>query len=80
MPCLLYRDVAVLAGLYPEGNIAGATFDITDIKRFGDEFFYDKLLSFGVEHITAKDSIVYHLKEGEKSEKNNMELFVDDYD
>lgn len=66
MPCLLYKDVAVMAGLYPEGNIAGVSFD--DIERYGDEFFYDRLERFGVEHITAKDSVVYHLKEGEKSE------------
>lgn len=66
MPCLLYKDIAVLAGLYPEGNLAGKTFG--EISRYGDEYFYDKLREFGVEHITAKDSIVYHLKEGEKSE------------
>lgn len=66
MPCLLYKDIAVMAGLYPEGNIAGASFN--DIVRYGDEFFYDRLNKFGVEHITAKDSVVYHLKEGEKSE------------
>lgn len=66
MPCLMYKDVAILAGLYPEGNLAGKSFE--NIKRFGDEYFYDKLRGFGVEHITAKDSIVYHLKEGEKSE------------
>lgn len=66
MPCLLYKDIAVMAGLYPEGNIAGKSFD--EVARFGDECFYDRLKDFGVEHITAKDSIVYHLKEGEKSE------------
>lgn len=66
MPCLLYKDIAIMAGLYPEGNIAGKSFD--EVSRFGDEYFYDRLKEFGVEHITAKDSIVYHLKEGEKSE------------
>lgn len=66
MPCLLYKDIAVMAGLYPEGNLAGETFDT--VSRFGDEYFYDRLKEFGVEHITAKDSVVYHLKEGEKSE------------
>lgn len=66
MPCVLYKDIAIMAGLYPEGNIAGDSF--SEVARFGDESFYDKLAQFGVEHITAKDSIVYHLKEGEKSE------------
>lgn len=73
MPCLVYRDLAIMAGLYPGGNIAGESFN--KIKRYGDEFFYDRLNSFGVEHITAKDSIVYHLKEGEKSEEINEELY-----
>lgn len=68
MPCLLYKDIAVMAGLYPEGNLAGKSFD--EVSRFGDEYFYDRLEEFGVEHITAKDSVVYHLKEGEKSESS----------
>lgn len=66
MPCLLYKDVAVMAGLYPEGNLAGKSFN--EVSRFGDEYFYDRLKEFGIEHITAKDSVSYHLKEGEKSE------------
>lgn len=70
MPCLLYKDIAVMAGLYPEGNLAGSSFN--EIVRYGDEFFYDKLKSFGVEHITSKDSIVYHLKEGEKNDDNKQ--------
>jgi hypothetical protein len=76
MPCLLYKDIAVMAGLYPEGNIAGKSFD--DVKFYGDEFFYDRLKSFGVEHITAKDSMVYHLKEGEKSEQPEGSAVVTD--
>lgn len=66
MPCLLYKDVAVMAGLYPEGNLAEKSFN--EVSRFGDEYFYDRLEEFGIEHLTAKDSVVYHLKEGEKSE------------
>jgi hypothetical protein len=76
MPCLLYKDIAVMAGLYPQGNIAGKKFD--DITCYGDEYFYQKLKSFGVEHITAKDSVVYHLKEGEKSEDSEDTTIVDD--
>lgn len=67
MPCLMYKDVALYAGLYPEGNIAGETKE--QIVRFGDEFFYDRLQEMGVEHYTALDSIVYHLKEGELDEQ-----------
>ena len=76
MPCLLYKDVAILAGLYPEGNIAGKSFE--EIKRYGDEAFYDSLKNFGVEHLTAKDSVVYHLKEGEKSESVEGKKIVSD--
>ncbi len=64
MPALMYRDAAIYAGLYPEGNIAGETKE--EIVRFGDEKFYDKLSDMGIEHYTALDSIVYHLKEGER--------------
>jgi hypothetical protein len=74
MPCLLYKDIAIMAGLYPGGNIAGESFD--KVIRYGDEFFYDKLKKFGVEHITSKDSIVYHLKEGEKSEESENTTIV----
>lgn len=66
MPCLLYKDAAVYAGLYPEGNIAGSSKE--QIIRFGDMYFFDRLADLGVEHITAKDSICYHLDEGEKNE------------
>lgn len=64
MPCIMYKDVAILAGLYPEGNIAGN--DVNDIKFFGDMYFYQKLSAFNIKQYTSKDSIVYHLKEGEK--------------
>lgn len=71
MPCLLYKEMAILAGLYPEGNIATINFET--ISEYGDESFYRRLNSFGVKHITSKDSIVYHLKEGEKDEEEGEE-------
>ncbi|PKQ38019.1 MAG: hypothetical protein CVT59_05400 [Actinobacteria bacterium HGW-Actinobacteria-1] len=69
MPALLHRDVAIEAGLYPCGNIAGRSFD--EVVRYGDEAFYDTLRSLGVEHVTALDSISYHLKEGERDDSND---------
>ncbi len=66
MPCLMWRELAYYVGLYPEGNLAGADFDT--VRRYGDEAFYDKLTALGVRHVTALDSIVYHLKEGEKDD------------
>lgn len=75
MPCLMYKDVAIFAGLYPEGNLAGNDFDT--IIRYGDEDFYDRLQAFGIKHITAKDSVVYHLKEGEISDTETGKVIND---
>lgn len=72
MPCILYRDVALYAGLYPEGNLAEDSYE--NVREFGDIYFYQRLSSFGISHFTSKDSIVYHLKEGEKSENNNQKI------
>jgi len=66
MPTLFHRDIAIQAGLYPCGNIAGARFD--DVARYGDEAFFDVLKSLGLGHYTALDSIAYHLKEGERDD------------
>jgi hypothetical protein len=63
MPCLFYKDIALNAGMYPEGNIAGKNFN--HIVRYGDEDFFLRLAMLGVSHVTAMDSIVYHFKEGE---------------
>ncbi len=66
MPCMLYRDIALDVGLYPEGNLAGASFD--QVVATGDAAFFRKMESRGIRHATALDSIVYHLKEGEMDE------------
>lgn len=66
MPTLFHRDIAIEAGLYPTGNVAGS--DFAHIRRYGDEAFFDALELLGVEHLTALDSIVYHLKEGERED------------
>jgi hypothetical protein len=63
MPCMFYREAAVKAKLYPEGNIAGRSFQ--RVVAYGDVAFFERLRNIGVEHVTALDSIVYHLKEGE---------------
>jgi len=66
MPSLFHRDVAIEAGLYPCGNVAGGSFE--EVARYGDEAFFDRLDSLGVKHFTALDSISYHLKEGERAD------------
>jgi glycosyltransferase involved in cell wall biosynthesis len=68
MPCAFYRDIGVYVGLYPEGNLAGKTYN--EIYQTGDEAFFTKLSNVGVRHVTALDSIVYHLKEGEKDDED----------
>jgi len=73
MPCLLYRDVAIKVGLYPEWNIAWNSYD--DVIEYWDENFYHRLSSIWVKHITALDSIVYHLKEWEKDEWTQNKIY-----
>ena len=46
MPCAFYKDLALQVGLYPEGNIAGDTFD--EIIGTGDEVFFRMLKRIGV--------------------------------
>lgn len=70
MPSLFHRDIAIEAGLYPSGNVAGQSFD--DVARYGDEAFFDRLNAIGVSHYTALDSISYHLKEGERADTPNI--------
>jgi glycosyltransferase involved in cell wall biosynthesis len=66
MPCAFHKRLAIQVGLYPEGNLAGASF--RDVVATGDEIFFRKLSKAGLRHVTAMDSIVYHTKEGEMDE------------
>jgi hypothetical protein len=70
MPCMFSKDLGIYAGLYPEGNIAGESFD--KIFKTGDEAFFERLSANNILHITALDSIVYHLKEGEKDTEEDL--------
>jgi GT2 family glycosyltransferase len=63
MPCLFYKKVIEKAGVYPEGNLAGSSFQ--HIIRHGDEDFFLRLKNSGVEHYTVLSSFDYHFKEGE---------------
>lgn len=71
MPCAFLKSLAIKAGLYPEGNIAGSSFH--DVFVYGDEAFFNTLFLLGAEHITALDSLVYHVKEGEMDEYSDIE-------
>lgn len=74
MPCIFYKDIALYAGLYPEGNIAGE--DYNTIVRYGDVDLYERFMNLGIEHYTALDSISYHLQQGEKNEEDKDKLPV----
>lgn len=74
MPCMFSKDLGIYSGLYPEGNIAGKSFD--KIQKTGDEAFFARLSTKKVLHITALDSIVYHLKEGEKDAEEELNLNI----
>lgn len=63
MPCLFYKDVLTIVGGYPDGNVAGDSFN--NVKLYGDEYLFGKLKEFGIDHFTSLDSIIYHFKEGE---------------
>jgi glycosyltransferase involved in cell wall biosynthesis len=77
MPCAFYKSIAIKVGLYPEGNLAGTSFN--HVVATGDEVFYRKLSKAGVRHVTAMDSIVYHTKEGELDEPNDPQGLVSRY-
>ena len=65
MPCALYADTFRRSGGYPLGNRAEPDGTVTS----GDAiFFYETLKAMGVSHVTAFDSIVYHVQEGEMDE------------
>lgn len=67
MPCMFYKEQALKAGLYPEGNLLGK--QQGDEPRYGDQVFFERLRALGVQHFTAMDSMVYHTKEGEMDEE-----------
>jgi len=77
MPCLLNKKQFTDAGLYPRGNIfhegdglvCGYPND-RPVFMAGDDFFFHEILEakHGMKHITAFDSLVYHIIEGEKDE------------
>ena len=77
MPCLLNKENFIEAGMFPEGNIflengepiAGYPND-RQVWKAGDDYFFHEVLErkHGMRHVTAFDSLVYHIIEGEKDE------------
>ncbi len=73
MPSLINRELFLLAGGFPPGNVYHngiGTGPNGNFSMSGDQYFFDNVLrdKFGIEHLTSCDSIVYHIQEGEKDE------------
>ena len=64
MPCVFEKETFIASGMYPNGNVHVDGKLIT-----GDKHLFDILeKEHNLEHVTAFDSIVYHIQEGEKDE------------
>ena len=70
MPVLFDKETFINSGGYPEGNIY--TTGIGEYKtgrhiRSGDDYFFNATLrsKYGMRHVTAFDSLVYHFQSGE---------------
>ncbi len=73
MPCMLFRNTAIQVGLYPEWNLAHKSYD--EVIEYWDQNFMRRLKQIWVSHITALDSICYHLKEWEKEVWKASEIY-----
>ena len=75
MPCLFEKQTLIDTGLYPLGNIfleenklvCGYPND-RPVWKAGDDYYFHDILEqkYNMKHITAFDSLVYHIVEGEK--------------
>ena len=64
MPCVFEKETFIASGMYPNGNI-----HVNGKLITGDKYLFDILeREHNLEHVTAFDSIVYHVQEGEKDE------------
>ena len=63
MPILMPLKQVLYVDMYPEGNIAGRSFE--DVIDYGDRVLMRKLENIGVKHITSWDSFSYHFQQGE---------------
>jgi hypothetical protein len=72
MPCVFNKQRFIDSGMYPEGNIYdnGIGTRTGNLIKSGDAYFFEDILAkkYGMKHITAFDSLVYHIQEGEKDE------------
>jgi hypothetical protein len=68
MPVAFHRKYAIGAGLYPEGNLHGGSYQ--KVAKFGDAAFFERMAErYDIQHCTAMDSVVYHLRQAELEER-----------
>jgi hypothetical protein len=70
MPCIFETKRFIESGMYPEGNIyTDGVGTLNGFVQSGDDWYFKKLnKQYGMKHVTAFDSLVYHIQEGEKDE------------
>lgn len=71
MPCVFEKERFIESGMYPEGNIYdNGIGTLGNLIKASDDYYFHDILEkkYGMKHITAFDSLVYHLQEGEKDE------------
>lgn len=68
MPCIFEKSRFLESGMYPEGNIyRDGVGTLNGFVQSGDDWYFKKLETlYNMKHITAFDSLVYHIQEGEK--------------
>jgi hypothetical protein len=68
MPCIFEKSRFIESGMYPEGNIySDGIGTLNGFVQSGDDWYFKKLETlYNMKHITAFDSLVYHIQEGEK--------------
>ena len=80
MPCILAKERFVASGMYPEGNIyEDGVGTRGKLVKSGDDYFFKDVLEdrFGMKHVTAFDSLVYHIQEGEMDASSDEEAPID---
>lgn len=65
MPTLVRKKWFDDLGGYPLGNIKGS-FGYNSVSSYGDEYFFNKMKDYGVQHKSVEGVYCYHFKEGER--------------
>lgn len=65
MPMCVERRYIIDSGMYPEGNLAGRSFD--DVINTGDRALFERMAQrYHVRHVTDWGAVAYHFQQGEQ--------------